>query len=484
MSEGTKLDESNDSQSLNEEVSIEKSDLKATKIGEISEFEKELIQNDDLKEIKLETTSKEDTVSNQKENYKSDEVKSELEKYLDEESSQVFDYQNGDVIDGTIRSVEKSGLLIDFNFKSDGYVSNSELGISEEGNVEELQAGDHAKFFIKKLETKEGYAILSRKKAQVEELWDKMTDLAKERETVSVNVVSKVQGGLVVDFLSIKGFIPASQIIKENQDGLDQYVGSVMEVGILQADRRRKKVIFSNKILKMKPKQDISKLLAEIEVGQTREGKVTSVKDFGVFVDLGGIEGLVHISELSWSRVHHPSDFVEVGDVINVFILGVDKENKKVSLGLKQLQPDPWVEVSNNYGLGTVVEGQITRIVPFGAFIKLEDRLEGLIHISEVSKDRIEKVDDVLKVGDKITAKVIKLIPDEQKIGLSIKALSEEPISEESNSDESTLNDEVEVAESETVESNSNEEVKATDDSSADVSEEVVSEESQSKPVS
>jgi small subunit ribosomal protein S1 len=470
MSEGTKLDESNDSQTVNEKVSVETTDLKATKIGEISEFEKELIQNDDLNEIKLDASTKEENVD-----YSADHEKSELEKYLDEESLQVFDYQNGDVIDGTVRSVEKSGLLIDFNFKSDGYVSNSELGINEEGSVEELQAGEQAKFYIKKLETKEGYAILSRKKAQVEELWDKMSDLSKDRETVSVNVVSKVQGGLVVDFLSIKGFIPASQIIKENQDGLEQYVGSVMEVGILQADRRRKKVIFSNKVLKMKPKQDITKLLAEIEVGQTREGKVTSVKDFGVFVDLGGIEGLVHISELSWSRVHHPSEFVQVDDVINVFILGIDKENKKVSLGLKQLQPDPWVEVSNNYRLGTVVEGEITRIVPFGAFIKLEDRLEGLIHISEVSQDRIEKVEDVLKVGDKITAKVIKLIPDEQKIGLSIKALSENSDVEETEVVETNSNEETEV-----VETNLSEEVDVADNSAEESVQETVSQDTES----
>lgn len=446
MSEGTKIDQTNESKKVEETVSNETSDLKATKIGEISDFEKELIQNDDIQssESSLKETPQTEKVVTEKR--ESDQVKSELEKYLDEESSQVFDYQNGDVIDGTVRSVEKSGLMIDFNFKSDGYVSNSELGLTQEGNTEALEAGQHAKFFIKKLETKEGYAILSRKKAQVEELWDSLSDLAKERETVSVNVVNKVQGGLVVDYLSIKGFIPASQIIKENQDGLDQYVGSTMEVGILQADKRRKKVIFSNKILKMKPKQDVSKLLSQIEVGQTREGKVTSVKDFGVFVDLGGIEGLVHISELSWSRVHHPSDFVEVGETINVFILGVDKENKKVSLGLKQLQPDPWVEVSSNYAIGTVVEGKITRVVPFGAFIKLEDRLEGLIHISEVSLNRIEKVEDELKVGDTVTAKVIKLIPDEQKIGLSIKALKE-------NAEEALEENSEEITEKNTVDS-------------------------------
>ena len=183
----------------------------------------------------------------------------------------------------------------------------------------------------------------------------------------------------------------------------------------------RKKVIFSNKAAKLNMRKEGGKLLNELEVGQVREGKVTSIKDFGVFVDLGGVEGLIHISELSWSRVNHPSDFVKVGEDIKVFILGVDKENKRISLGMKQLEPDPWVEVSQKYAIGDFVDGTVTRTASFGAFVKLGEKLEGLIHISELSNKHVDKVTDVVKEGEKIKKKIIKLHVEDQKIGLSLK---------------------------------------------------------------
>ncbi|MBT7088010.1 S1 RNA-binding domain-containing protein, partial [bacterium] len=177
-------------------------------------------------------------------------------------------------------------------------------------------------------------------------------------------------------------------------------------------------------------KTELSALLEKLEVGEIREGKVSSIKDFGVFVDLGGVEGLVHISELSWARVSHPTELVNVGDKVKVFILGVDIENRRISLGMKQLKPDPWVTVAQKYEQGQIVEGTINRIVPFGAFIQIDEDLEGLIHISELSNKHIEKSEDAVTVGQKLKAKIIKLYPDEQKIGLSIKALEEEPATE------------------------------------------------------
>ena len=195
----------------------------------------------------------------------------------------------------------------------------------------------------------------------------------------------------------------------------------MMSVTVLQADRRRRKVIFSSKATKLSNKQHSGKLLEELEVGQIRKGKVTSIKKFGVFVDLGGIEGLVHISELSWSRVNNPSDIVALDDEIDVFVLGVDRETKRISLGIKQLSTDPWVQAGSLFSIGDVVEGVITRIVPFGAFIQINDNIEGLIHISEISYDHIEKVENILKVGETVNAKIIKLIIDEQKIGLTLK---------------------------------------------------------------
>tara|TARA_E500000178_G_C16952861_1_gene722141 strand:- start:692 stop:1474 length:783 start_codon:yes stop_codon:yes gene_type:complete len=233
-------------------------------------------------------------------------------------------------------------------------------------------------------------------------------------------------GGLVTTYKGIRGFVPASQILLDEGQDMETLVGKSIEASVIQADRRRRKVIFSNKNKSKGNSAASEKFIEEIEVGQTRAGKVTSIKDFGVFVDIGGIEGLVHISELSWLRVSHPTDIVAVGDEVTVFILGVDKKHKKISLGMKQLEPDPWVSVGNNYAVGQVVEGTISRIVSFGAFIKLEKQLEGLIHISEMSAERIEKVEDVVKPGDKVKAKIIKLLIEDQKIGLTLKDLDEE----------------------------------------------------------
>jgi len=423
MSEGTsigKVENIEDFDVKDQDVPSPDNELKATKIGEMSEFEKSFISETDEKAPE----SQEDSAvvaDEAQESTAKKSLKSELEKFLDEETAQVFDYEDGDVIIGTVRSVEKSGVLVDFKFKSDGYVSNSELGHNEEGQVETLEAGQKVPFYIEKLETKEGYSLLSRKKAQMEETWDFLTQAIKEREPINVQVNSKVDGGLVASYQSIKGFIPASQILKENDLGLEQFINSTMSVTVLQADRRRRKVIFSSKATKLVDRKSINKIIEELEVGQIRKGKVTSIKKFGVFVDLGGVEGLIHISELSWSRVYNPSDIVSVDDEVDVFVLGVDKETKRISLGMKQLSEDPWVKAGNELSIGDVVEGQITRIVPFGAFIQINENIEGLIHISEISYEHIEKVESILNVGDSVKAKVIKLIIEEQKIGLTLK---------------------------------------------------------------
>tara|TARA_B100000427_G_scaffold277666_1_gene247104 strand:- start:596 stop:2077 length:1482 start_codon:yes stop_codon:yes gene_type:complete len=424
MNEGTSIGEvenvENFSLDSNNESQLQDSDLKATKIGEISEFEREFInENEELATKETPVKKPESKKSDQDSNNTL--LKSELEKFLEEETAQVFDYEDGDVIEGTVRSIEKSGILIDFNFKSDGYVSNSELGCNEDGKSEVLEPGQKALFFIDKLETKEGYSLLSRKKAQLEESWDYLTKSIKGRDTISVNVISKVEGGLVASYQSIRGFIPASQILKENDLGLDQFINSEMEVVVLQADKRRRKVIFSSKATKLSNKEQVGKLLDELEVGQIKKGKVTSIKKFGVFVDLGGVEGLIHISELSWSRVNNPADIVSLDDEINVFILGVDRETKRISLGMKQLIEDPWVKAGSDFKIGDVVEGMISRIVPFGAFLQINDNIEGLIHISEISYDHIEKVENILNIGQTVKAKIIKLIIDEQKIGLTLK---------------------------------------------------------------
>ena len=338
----------------------------------------------------------------------------------------VADYQEGDIIKGIVRSVEKSGVLVDISFKSDGFISNGEFSNDpNESPADVINVGDEVTVYIMKLESKEGYTVLSRRRAEYEVAWNTISKFMKQRQAISVRVLSNVQGGLVSDYKGIKGFIPASHVVKEDGQDLDDFVQQTLDVMVLQSDRKRRKVVFSHKhAISKGPKRDISKLLEAIEVGQIKEGKVTSVKDFGAFIDVGGVEGLVHISELSWARVGHPSEIVKVGDDVKVFVLGIDKENNKISLGMKQLQEDPWVNVAEKYQVGQKITGTVSRITNFGAFFQIEDHLEGLIHISELAYRHVDKVEDVVNVGQVLQARIIKLVPDEQKIGLSLKGIS------------------------------------------------------------
>jgi len=338
-----------------------------------------------------------------------------------------IDFQEGDIVRGIVRRIEKSGVFIDISHKSEGFVANPEFSADpHEDPADVVSVGDEVNVMIVKLESKEGYTVLSRKRAEFELGWSALSRAVKNREPLTVRVTSKVDGGLVVVFSGIKGFIPVSQLSKEMEGNLDQHVGTDLEVGVLQVDRKRRKIIFSTKIIRPKThREDMLRILESIEAGQVKEGRVTSIKDFGAFVDIGGVEGLVHISEMSWSRIAHPSDILEPGQTINVFVLGVDRENSKVSLGMKQLESDPWASASDKYSVGDVVEGDITRLVAFGAFVRLEANLEGLVHISELSPHRVSQVSDVVRIGDRVRVKIIKLIPNEQRIGLSIKALAQ-----------------------------------------------------------
>jgi small subunit ribosomal protein S1 len=448
----------------NETSPVREESLKGTKLGEISDFEKSLYPS-------KKSSYDEDTVEDKKKPEEvSEKVSQEIQPETTEtatkdESSQEepkievateivpenlnnddlfqqemdnldLDYQEGDIIKCIVRKVEKSGILVDLGYKSEGFISNAEFSNSPEVTIENtVKVDDEINVYILKLESKEGYTLLSRKRAEYELAWNSLIQAVKTKEVLSnVHVISNVQGGLVVSYEGIKGFIPASQVLRDKGQTLDQFLNETLDVAVLQVDRQRRKVIFSHKYAR--PKADFEntqKLLEEIEIGQVRTGKVSSIKDFGVFVDIGGIEGLVHISELSWARVSHPSELLKMGQEVKVFVLGVDKENRKISLGMKQLEPDPWVNISERFSIGQIVTGTISRIVAFGAFIKIEDNLEGLIHISELSYDHIDKVEDVVKIGEKVQAKIIKLMPDEQKIGLSLKGTTAKKEETESN---------------------------------------------------
>jgi 4-hydroxy-3-methylbut-2-enyl diphosphate reductase len=332
-------------------------------------------------------------------------------------------YKPGDVVQGTVVKVDPSGVLVDINYKSDGFIAPSELSEKSFGDINTIvKVGDKIDVMILTLEDKQGNVILSKRQAEEEVKWKAAFEAYKTRKVIEAKVTGAVKGGLVVDYNGIRGFIPASQVVKETDESFESFVGKMIAIKIIEINRRQGKVVMSHKIAAgEKQKLEAGKIFDELEVGQTRHGIVTSLKNFGAFVDIGGIEGLVHLSELAWKRVKHPSDLLKVGQELDVFVLGVDKENRKVSLGRKQLEPDPWVNADELYKPGMIVKAKVARFVKFGVFAELEGNLEGLIHISELSDKPISRPEDAVAVDQVVDVKVLKVLPEEQKIGLSIK---------------------------------------------------------------
>ena len=333
------------------------------------------------------------------------------------------EYKVGDIVKGKVIKVDPSGVLVDIKYKADGLILPEELAEKVSGSPDAIvKVGDIFDVLIENIENKEGYVVLSKKKADYEKKWKFIFDAFRNKKLVLGKVIQSLRGGLVVDCQGIRGFVPASQVDKRPEETLDSFVGKEIPLKVIEANPRQEKVVLSHRMAAgEKDKLDTSKLLDEVEVGQVRRGKVVSLKSFGAFVDLGGIEGLIHLSELSWKRVKSPSEVVKMGEEIDVFVLGVDRISKKVALGLKELQPDPWANAHELYKPGQVVKAKVLRFAKFGAFAELERGLEGLIHISELSREQVREPGEAVKIGETYDVKILRVIPEEQKIGLSIK---------------------------------------------------------------
>jgi ribosomal protein S1 len=312
---------------------------------------------------------------------------------------------------------------VDIKYKSDGLILPEELSDRSFSHPSEIvKVGEMVEVYIDNLESKEGYVILSKKHADYENKWRLAYDAFKNKKLLAGKVIQVLKGGLVVECEGIRGFIPASQVSKRPEESLESLKDKTLPVKVIEVDRRQGKIVLSHKMAAGEAeKMQAHKIFDELEVGQVRPGKVSSLKSFGAFVDIGGIEGLIHLSELSWKRVKHPSELLKMGQELDVFVLGVDKISKKVALGLKELQPDPWVNADEYFKAGQLVKAKIMRFAKFGAFAELEHDLEGLIHISEISRDPVQKPEDAVKIGDEVEVRVLRVIPEEQKIGLSIR---------------------------------------------------------------
>lgn len=334
--------------------------------------------------------------------------------------------KSGDIVSGLVVHVDEHGALVDVGTKSEGLIPNSDLAGEQGQPAQQLAVGERINVYVVAAESEEGGPVLSKRKADYENVWERVIEAYEGGETVSAMVTDRVKGGLVVD-LGMRGFLPASHVATRNVRALERFVGQSLRLKIIEVDRARKRVVVSQRLaVEEERKQKREQTLASLEEGQVRKGVVRRVTDYGAFVDLGGIDGLLHVTEMSWSRVKHPSDVVKPGDKIDVLVLKHDRESGKVSLGLKQILPDPWQHVEEHYSVGEVVTGRVTRVVPFGAFVQLNGGIEAIIPNSELAPNKGAKAEEVLAVDQEIQAKVIAMRPAERRMTLSIRHVQQD----------------------------------------------------------
>jgi small subunit ribosomal protein S1 len=376
----------------------------------------------------------------------------------DEEGNLVPDYdqtikvfEEGDIVSGKVVKVDRDEVLVDIGYKSEGVIPLRELSIhSNVDSGEIVTVGEEIDALVLQKEDNEGRLILSKKRAEFEKAWDNIEELCKEEKTIAGKAIEIVKGGLILD-IGLRGFLPASLVDLRRVRDLNEYLGQQLECRIIEMNRARNNVVLSRRaVLEDERKAEKLELLAKLQKGQVLTGKVSSLVDFGAFVDLGGIDGLIHISELSWTHINEPSEVVAVGDEIKVQVLDVDMDRERISLGYKQTQEDPWREQVKKFNVGDVIEGKVTKIVPFGVFVQMTEGVEALVHISELAKEHVEMPEQVVKVGDIVKAKIVDIDLDRRRVSLSIKRVLEEAEEEEEEgSAEPELAEEAAMAEAE-----------------------------------
>ena len=340
--------------------------------------------------------------------------------------------RRGERLTGTIIKVTDSEVMVDIGGKSEGVIPRSEFTPAEAEHLTEIfHEGDEVEVIVVRKENEDCHPILSKRKVDVDIAWDKMAKAMEDGEVMEGKVVDVVKGGLLVD-VGLKGFVPASLVEIGFANQLDAYKGTTIQAKIIECDKNHNKLILSRKAyLEEEKAKKHAQVFAEIEEGQTRHGVVQRITNFGAFIDLDGVDGLLHVSQMAWYRVNHPSEILNIGDEIDVYVLAVDRENEKISLGLKQLIPNPWSLVPDKYPVGAIVEAKVVRLATFGAFVQLEPGVEGLVHISQLAWGRVAKTEDAVQPGDIVKVKVLGFDLDSKKISLSIKETLDRPEPEE-----------------------------------------------------
>lgn len=343
-------------------------------------------------------------------------------------------FNDGDIVEGVIVKVDRDEVLLDIGYKTEGVIPSRELSIKHDVDPGEVvKVGDEVEALVLQKEDKEGRLILSKKRAQYERAWGTIEKIKEEDGVVTGTVIEVVKGGLILD-IGLRGFLPASLVEMRRVRDLQPYVGKEIEAKIIELDKNRNNVVLSRRAWLEQTQSEVrSTFLQTLQKGQVRPGVVSSIVNFGAFVDLGGVDGLVHVSELSWKHIDHPSEVVEVGQEVTVEVLDVDFDRERVSLSLKATQEDPWQAFARTHAIGQVVPGKVTKLVPFGAFVRVEDGIEGLVHISELAVRHVEIPEQVVQVGDDVFVKVIDIDLERRRISLSLKQANEgfDPTSED-----------------------------------------------------
>jgi small subunit ribosomal protein S1 len=342
-------------------------------------------------------------------------------------------FNDGDIVEGIIVKVDRDEVLLDIGYKTEGIIPSRELSIKHDVDPSEVVSiGDRIEALVLQKEDKEGRLILSKKRAQYERAWGAIEAKKENDEIVEGVVIEVVKGGLILD-IGLRGFLPASLVEMRRVRDLLPYVGRTLEAKIIELDKNRNNVVLSRRAWLEQTQSEVrSEFLNKLGKGQVRTGVVSSIVNFGAFVDLGGVDGLVHVSELSWKHIDHPNEVVEVGQEVTVEVLDVDLDRERVSLSLKATQEDPWRQFARTHAMGQVVPGKVTKLVPFGAFVRVEEGIEGLVHISELAERHVEIPEQVVQVGDELLVKVIDIDLDRRRISLSLKQANEgAPMTEE-----------------------------------------------------
>src|SRR5215210_631910 len=343
------------------------------------------------------------------------------------DESVLIDFKDGDIVEGEVVRIDRDEVLVDIGYKSEGLVPSNELTIRKGADPHDVvEIGQRLEALVMQKEDADGRLILSAKRAAFERAWNRIEEAYNDQRTVEGPVIEVVKGGLILD-IGLRGFLPASLVDIRRVRNLDSFLGQKLECKVIELNRSRNNVVLSRRaVLEEERKEERERILTSLEEGMIVRGTVSNLVDFGAFVDLEGIDGLIHISELSWQHVDHPSEVVEVGEEVEVKVLEVDRDRERISLGLKQTRKDPWQEIVERVNVGEQIQGRVTKLVSFGAFVEVAEGVEGLIHISELAEHHVETPDEIVRSGDEVEARIIDVDAKRRRLSLSLRPKKEE----------------------------------------------------------